>query len=39
MMEFFKPESGICGFIALGLAAILIISGYFAMNKLAQIEV
>lgn len=39
MMEFFRPESGICGYIALALAAILIISGYFAMNKLAQIEV
>ena len=39
MMEFFRPESGICGFIALGLAFILIVSGYFAMNKLAQIEV
>jgi tight adherence protein B len=39
MMEFFKPESGVCGFIALGLAAILIGTGYFTMNKLAQIEV
>jgi tight adherence protein B len=39
MMEFFKPESFPCGYIALGLAGILIISGYFAMNKLADIEV
>jgi tight adherence protein B len=39
MMEFFKPESGVCGFIALGLAAILIGAGYLTMNKLAQIEV
>lgn len=39
MMEFFKPESGICGFIALGLAALLIGGGYISMNKLAQIEV
>ena len=39
MMEFFKPESGVCGYIALGLAALLIGGGYFAMNKLAQIEV
>jgi tight adherence protein B len=39
MMEFFKPESGFCGYIALGLGAILIIAGYFTMNKLAQIEV
>ena len=42
MMEFFKPENNAsipCGFIALGLAAILIISGYFAMTRLADIEV
>jgi tight adherence protein B len=39
MMEFFKPESVPCGYIALGLAGILIISGYFAMNKLADIEI
>jgi tight adherence protein B len=39
MMEFFNPKSGICGYLALGLAGILIISGYFAMTKLAQIEV
>jgi tight adherence protein B len=39
MMEFFKPESGVCGFIALGLAALLIGGGYLAMNKLSQIEV
>lgn len=39
MMTFFKPESGICGYLALGLAAILIISGYFVMNKLGDIEV
>ena len=39
MMEFFKPENGICGFLALGLASLLIGGGYLAMNKLAQIEV
>lgn len=39
IMEFFNPESGICGFIALGLAAALIVAGYFAMNKLGDIEV
>jgi len=39
MMEFFKPDAGICGFIALGLAALLIIVGYFVMQKLAKIEV
>jgi tight adherence protein B len=39
MMTFFRPESGICGFIALGVAALLIGSGYFVMNKLGDIEV
>jgi tight adherence protein B len=39
MMEFFKPESFPCGYIALGLAASLIIGGYFVMNKLGEIEV
>ncbi len=39
LMTFFRPESVPCGYIALGIAAILIISGYFAMTKLADIEV
>ncbi len=39
MMEFFKPDAGICGIIALVIAGILIISGYFTMQKLSQIEV
>ena len=39
MMEFFKPESGICGYIGLGLGAILIFFGYITMTKIAQIEV
>jgi tight adherence protein B len=39
IMEFFKPDAGICGYIALGLAASLIAGGYFAMNKLGDIEV
>lgn len=39
MMEFFRPESVPCGYIALGVSAILIVAGYFAMNKLADIEV
>ncbi len=39
MMEFFKEESGICGYIALALAALLIFFGYLAMNKLADVEV
>jgi tight adherence protein B len=39
IMEFFEPESGICGIIALVVAGLLIIAGYFAMNKLGDIEV
>jgi tight adherence protein B len=39
IMEFFSPTAGICGYIALGLAAALIVAGYFAMNKLGDIEV
>jgi tight adherence protein B len=39
MMEFFKKENVPCGYISLGVGALLIISGYFAMNKLGQIEV
>jgi tight adherence protein B len=39
MMEFFKPENIPCGYISLGLAILLIIIGYFAMNKLAEIEI
>jgi tight adherence protein B len=45
MMEFFKPENnsvygGIpCGYISLGVSALLIIAGYFMMNKLGDIEI
>ncbi len=39
MMTFFLPENVPCGYIALGFSAILIVSGYFAMTKLAEIEV
>jgi len=42
MMEFFNPENNSrlpCGYIALVCAAILIITGYVAMNKIADIEV
>lgn len=39
MMEFFKPESVPCGYIALGLSALLIFFGYLAMNKLGDIEI
>jgi tight adherence protein B len=36
---FFLPENVPCGYIALGVAAILIITGYFSMMKLAEIEI
>jgi tight adherence protein B len=42
MMEFFNPKNNAalpCGYIALACAAILIISGYAVMNKIADIEV
>jgi tight adherence protein B len=45
MMEFFKPESNNvfggfpCGYISLGVGALLIIAGYFIMNKMGEIEV
>jgi tight adherence protein B len=39
LMEFFKPENVPCGYIALGVSGLLIIAGYFAMNKLADIEI
>jgi len=39
LMTFFKPENVPCGYIALGVAAFLIIAGYFTMQKLGNIEV
>lgn len=39
MMEFFKPESFPCGYIALGVGGLMIVAGYFAMNKIGQVEV
>jgi energy-converting hydrogenase Eha subunit A len=41
-MILFTPESNAafpCGYVALGVAAIMIAIGYVVMNKLAQIEV
>jgi tight adherence protein B len=39
MMEFFKPESVPCGYIALALGALMIFFGYLTMNKIGDIEV
>ncbi len=39
MMTYFDPENVPCGYIALAVAAILIIAGYFTMTKLGDIEV
>jgi tight adherence protein B len=39
IMEFFKKENALCGGIALGIAAVLIVSGYFVMTRIANIEV
>jgi tight adherence protein B len=37
--EFFTPENVPCGYISLGVAGLMIIGGYFAMNKLGEVEV
>jgi tight adherence protein B len=39
MMLFFAEDTKIIGYIALGVAAILVFSGYMVMNKIANIEV
>jgi tight adherence protein B len=39
MMEFFNPETRVAGIIALTTGALMIISGYFVMMKIANIEV
>ena len=39
MMEFFREENRLVGSIALGIAVLLILAGYFVMNKIADIEV
>ncbi|NMC13425.1 MAG: secretion system protein [Chloroflexi bacterium] len=39
MMQFFNPETRTIGLIALSLAVILIISGYYIMTRIANIEV
>ncbi|MEN6408129.1 MAG: type II secretion system F family protein [Anaerolineaceae bacterium] len=39
IMQYFEPQNRVCGMIALGVAGLLIVAGYFAMNKLGDIEV
>ena len=39
IMTFFEPENRVCGSIALGVAFFLIVTGYFVMMKIADIEV
>jgi tight adherence protein B len=39
MMEFFNPETRLVGIIMLSIGALMIISGYFVMTKIATIEV
>jgi tight adherence protein B len=39
MMEFFNPETRVVGLIMLSIGALMIISGYFVMTKIASIEV
>jgi len=39
MMEFFNPETRVVGIIMLTIGALMIISGYYVMMKIAKIEV
>ncbi|MGB8213831.1 MAG: type II secretion system F family protein [Anaerolineales bacterium] len=39
VMEFFDKANGVCGFIALGVAGVLIVIGYFVMTRIANVEV
>jgi tight adherence protein B len=39
MMEFFNPETRIIGIIMLTIGALMIISGYFVMTRISNIEV
>lgn len=39
MMEFINPETRIFGIIALTIAGLMVLSGYFVMTKIANIEV
>jgi tight adherence protein B len=39
IMEFFTKRNALCGGIALGVAGALILSGYFVMTRIANVEV
>ncbi len=39
LLTFFSPGNLLCGGIMLGLAGVMVLAGYLAMNKLADIEV
>lgn len=39
VMEFFNKDTLLCGGIALGTAAVLIVVGYFVMTRIANVEV
>jgi len=39
MMQFFNPETRLPGIIALTIGGLMVLSGYFVMNKIASIEV
>ncbi len=39
MMEFFKPDNRLCGIPMLVTGAVMVISGYYAMTRIANIEV
>ena len=39
LMTFFKPGNALCGGAMLGIAGSMVLAGYVAMNKLADIEV
>jgi tight adherence protein B len=39
VMEFFKKDNVLCGSIALGIAGVMIIAGYFVMTRIGNVEV
>ncbi|MGA9399123.1 MAG: type II secretion system F family protein [Anaerolineaceae bacterium] len=39
ILEFTNPVNGVCGYIAIAIALLLIVFGYIALQKLAKIEV